>query len=159
MVISLLLKYPRLRGVVFDLPAVVDGARRASAMAGVAERCDTIGGSMFERVPPGADLYLMSSVIHDWADADVTKALERIRDAMTDRARLLVIDYLLPQPGDESAGAQAQVLNDLSMLVRTGGGGRCEFEIRELFATAGLQVTRVAPLGISRSVVEGMRRP
>jgi orsellinic acid C2-O-methyltransferase len=156
LVISLLLKYPRLRGVVFDLPAVVDGAREACAMAGVADRCDTDGGSMFDRVPPGADLYLMSSIIHDWPDAKVVEVLQKTSDAMTDQARLLVIDHLLPQPGEASADAQAQVLDDLTMLVRTGGRGRRESELRELFTNAGLQVTRVAPLGFARRIVEGM---
>ena len=158
-VITLLLKYPRLRGIVFDLPAVVNGARQACAMAGVADRCDTIGGSMFDRVPPGADLYLMSSIMHDWPDAKVVEVLQKTRAAMTSQARLLVIDHLLPQPGDVSATAQAQVLDDLTMLVRTGGRGRCESELRELFTSAGLEVTRVAPLAFARNIVEGMRQP
>jgi hypothetical protein len=157
LLISLLLKYPSLRGIIFDLPAVVDGARKACALAGVAERCDTIGGSMFERVPPGADLYLMSSIIHDWPDAKVIEVLQKTCDAMTPQARLLVIDHLLPQPGETGADAQAQVLDDLTMLVRTGGRGRRESELRELFPRAGLKVTRVARLPFARSIVEGMR--
>jgi hypothetical protein len=158
LVITLLLKYPQLRGIVFDLPAVIDGARRASVIAGVADRCDTIGGSMFDRLPPGADLYVMSSIIHDWPDAKVVEVLQRTGDAMTGQARLLVIDHLLPEPGDVSANAQAQVLDDLTMLVRTGGRGRRESELRELFTSAGLEVKRVAPLAFARSIVEVMRQ-
>jgi hypothetical protein len=44
------------------------------------------------------------------------------------------------------------------MLVRTGGHGRRESELRELFAGAELQVTSVLPLGFAGSIVEGMRR-
>ncbi len=66
---------------------------------------------------------------------------------MSEQARLLVIDYLLPQPGDESAAAQAQVLDDLNMSVRTGGHGRRASNC-ELFASVGLQVTNVLPLGL-----------
>jgi hypothetical protein len=156
LVIRLLLRYPLLRGVVFDLPVVVGQARKACALAGVADRCDVIGGSMFDGVPPGADVYLMSSIIHDWPDAKAVEVLRKVRDAMTREARLLVVDHLLPQPGEVSVDAQAQVLDDLTMLVRTGGRGRRESEFGELFAAAGLRVTRVAPLGFGRSIVEGM---
>jgi hypothetical protein len=157
LVISLLRKYPLLRGLVFDLPEVVDGARQACVMAGVADRCDTISGSMFDQVPPGADLYLMSSIIHDWPDAKALGILQKTCDAMTGKGRLLIIDHLLPQPGEASADAQAQMLDDLTMLVRTGGHGRTESELRDLLTAAGLQVTRVVPLGFARTMIEGMR--
>jgi hypothetical protein len=67
------------------------------------------------------------------------------------------VDHLQPRPGDESDAAQTQVLDDLNMLVRTGGCARRESELRELFATAELRVTNVAPLGFARSVVKAMR--
>jgi len=126
-----LLKYPPLKGVVFDWPAVVDGAREAAIRAGVKTRCDEIGGDLFEGVPPGADIYRMSSILHDWPDERVIEALPIVRDPMSDHARLLVIDFLLPQPGDESAAAQAQVPDDLNMLVKTGGHDRRASELRE----------------------------
>ncbi len=157
LLINLLVTHPRLRGIVLDLPVVIDGARRAAEAAGVADRLAGVGGSMFEGVPAGADVYLMSSIVHDWADADVVRALRKTREAMSDRARLLILDYLLPQPGDVSAAAQAQQLDDLNMLVRTGGRGRYEGELRDLFSTAGLRVSGVRPLGFARSLVEGMR--
>jgi hypothetical protein len=158
LLISLLTTHPRLRGVVFDLPTVVDGARRAAVMAGVAERLDVIGGSMFERVPPGADVYLMSSILHDWADAEVLTSLRRTRDAMTALSRLLILECFLPQPGDRSAAAQAQQLDDLNMLVRTGGRSRHESELRGLLDKAGLRVSSVRPIGFARSLVEAVRR-
>ena len=145
--------------MVFDMPAVVDGARKACATAGVADRCDMIGGSMFDRVPPGADLYHMSSIIHDWPDARVVELLQKTCAAMSGQARLLVIDHLLPQLGEASADAQAQMLDDLTMLVRTGGRSRCESELRGLFTAAGFEVTRVVSLGFARSLIEGMRMP
>lgn len=157
LIVSLLLRYPELRGIVLDLPSVVDGARAALLEAGVADRCDAIGGSMFERIPSGADVYLMSSIVHDWPDADVITLLRKTCDAMNERARLLVIDFFQPLPGDESAAAQAQVLDDLNMLVRTGGRGRRVSELGDLFSDAGLHVAEVRPLGFARSVVEGRR--
>lgn len=48
-----------LRGVLFDLPDVVARARANLAAAGVVDRCATIGGSFFDAVPSGGDLYLL----------------------------------------------------------------------------------------------------
>jgi hypothetical protein len=107
------------------------GTWDAAIRAGVEERCDDIGGDLFEGVPPGADIYRMSSILHDWPDERVIEALPIVRDPMSDHARLLVIDFLLPQPGDESAAAQAQVPDDLNMLVKTGGHDRRASELRE----------------------------
>jgi len=53
-----------LGGVVFDLPHVVTGAQRAIEAAGLAGRCETAAGDMFESVPVGADAYVMKSIVH-----------------------------------------------------------------------------------------------
>ena len=36
--------------------------------AGLADRCQVVGGNFFESVPAGADAYLMRHIIHDWED-------------------------------------------------------------------------------------------
>src|SRR3954449_3665594 len=58
---TILAASPRTRGTLFDQEHVV---ARAPAL----ERCDVVGGSFFEGVPPGADAYVLKSVIHDWRD-------------------------------------------------------------------------------------------
>jgi hypothetical protein len=103
---------------------------------------------MFDRVPPGADLYLMSSIIHDWPDAKVVEVLQKTCDAMIDQSRLLVIDHLLPHPGEASADAQTQVLDDLTMLVRTGGRGRRESEVRDCSQEPGCRSHELPPCGL-----------
>ena len=37
--------------------------------AGVADRCEVVGGSFFEAVPGGGDAYLLKAILHDWDDA------------------------------------------------------------------------------------------
>lgn len=58
--------------------------------------------------------------LHGRPDERVVKTLDILRAAMIDQGRLLVIDCLQPRPGHESALAQAQVLDDLNMLVPDG---------------------------------------
>src|ERR1700730_1796218 len=45
--------YPEARGVLLDLPSVGAGARERIAAAGLAHRCDVIGGDFFVSVPSG----------------------------------------------------------------------------------------------------------
>ena len=69
---------PKLRGVVFDLPRLAEGARREIAAAGLADRCEFVGGDFFETVPAGADAYMLKHVIHDWDDAKATRILAHV---------------------------------------------------------------------------------
>jgi orsellinic acid C2-O-methyltransferase len=46
---------PALRGILLDLPEVV--ASVAPLEAGVAQRCEVVGGDMLQAVPTGAEVY------------------------------------------------------------------------------------------------------
>jgi hypothetical protein len=80
---SLLKEHPKLRGVLFDLPRVVEGAPAFLAKEGVADRCEVVGGDMFVSVPQGGDVYMLSHVIHDWDDEHSIKILKACRRAMS----------------------------------------------------------------------------
>lgn len=135
---------PRLSGIVYDLPQVIEGTRIALAAAGLEGRCRAEGGSFFERVPAGADGYILSFVLHDWDDERATAILRNVRQAMSPDGRVLVVEGLIPE-GDEPSLSK---LSDLEMLVMTSGGReRTAEEFRELFAAAGLRLTRVVPAG------------
>ena len=62
---------PGLRGVLFDRPEVVEGAKASLASAGVLDRCEVVGGDMFAEIPRGGDAYVFSRVIHDWDDGSL----------------------------------------------------------------------------------------
>lgn len=53
---TILTAKPRLSGVVFELPFVLDGARELLGERGVADRCATIAGDCFESAPEYAEL-------------------------------------------------------------------------------------------------------
>ena len=53
---AILQRYPSVRGVLYDLPHVVERARPRLEAAGVAQRCQTVGGDFFTAVPPGGEL-------------------------------------------------------------------------------------------------------
>jgi hypothetical protein len=68
LLIGILQAHPHLQGIVFDQPRSAEAARSQIAAAGLADRCEAIGGNFFESVPPGCDAYLLKHVIHDWND-------------------------------------------------------------------------------------------
>src|SRR5262249_44566007 len=61
---------PAARGVLVDLPHVIETARAVVAERGVADRCELVGRSFFDTVPAGGDAYVLKWIIHDWDDAD-----------------------------------------------------------------------------------------
>jgi hypothetical protein len=52
---SVLQRYPKLHGHLFDLGHVVGRARESLKAYGIGDRCSVIEGSFFESVPSGAD--------------------------------------------------------------------------------------------------------
>ena len=153
----LLAACPALRGVVFDLPAVIEGARESLREAGFAERCEAVAGDFRETVPPGGDAYLLSWVLHDWDDATTLQILGNCRAAMAQGSRLLVVEMVVPEPGQPNAAAFARLVRqtDLEMLAVVGGRERTAAEYEALLAESGFTLDRIVPLeGMPWSVIE-----
>jgi len=144
-------RYPAMRGLLFDQPHVVERARPVLEAAGVSGRCTVEGGDFFEAAPRGADAYMLGHIIHDWDDAKAGRILDNLRRAMPAGAKLLLVEYVLPEGDGQAFGK----LRDLHMMVMLGGLERTEAEYRRLFAGHGFRLTRVVPTAGDISVVEG----
>jgi SAM-dependent methyltransferase len=146
------------RGVLFELPHVADGGRKAIAELGLAERCQVVAGDFFESVPAGGDAYVLKSVIHDWDNPRSTKILQNCHRAMAPDGKLLLVELVLPARVDQSPRAQIGTGSDVNMLVNIGGRERTDAEFGDLFAAAGFRLTRIEPIaGSLSSVLEGVR--
>lgn len=146
-------RYPRMKGILFDVESVVEGAREAIRARKLEGRCRAEAGDFFERVPEGGDAYFMQHIIHDWDDEPALKILRNCRGALEGRrnGRLLVVDCVLPESG---AGPNIAHMLDLEMLLMPGGRERTETEFRELFGKAGFEIARIAPTKAPESVIE-----
>ncbi|MFJ3515898.1 methyltransferase [Streptomyces sp. NPDC090131] len=144
---------PDVRGVLYDQPDVVVGAKETFRGLGVDDRAETVGGDFFDSVPAGGDAYLLSNVIHDWDDANSLKILANCRAALGEGGRVLLVEAVMPERTEPSPTVS---LMDLNMLVLCGGRQRTEAEFAELFAAAGLRLTRIVRAGL-HSVVEAVR--
>jgi ubiquinone/menaquinone biosynthesis C-methylase UbiE len=147
MLVAILRAHPEMRGILFDLAQGLAGARERLASAGVADRITLAEGTFFEVVPSGADLYLLKFIIHDWDDDRSLAILQTCRRAMNDSARLVILERKLPERVENPDEALSPLMGDVHMMVILGGKERTADEYRDLFARAGLRMTRVVPTG------------
>jgi SAM-dependent methyltransferase len=147
-------RHPGARGVLFDLPDVVERARQVVADRGVSNRLRFVGGDFFQSVPPSGDAYLLRHVIHDWEDGDAVAILRNCREAMQSGGRVLVVETVIPSGNGPCFGKWL----DLMMLV-VGGRERIREQYDSLFSAAGLRLARVVPTAHEVSILEGVEAP
>ncbi|NGX47086.1 MAG: Multifunctional cyclase-dehydratase-3-O-methyl transferase TcmN, partial [Chlamydiae bacterium] len=90
---ELLQKYPRMRGLLFELPEVISEAK--PHLKNFGQRCGMIAGDFFKNIPPDGDAYLLKSVIHDWDDDNAVKILRKCHSTMQRNAKLLIVEPLI----------------------------------------------------------------
>jgi SAM-dependent methyltransferase len=153
LIASILKANPQMRGVLFDAPPVIEGARRRIRDEGIAERCEAVAGDFFESVPRGGDSYIVKWIIHDWDDERSISILKNCHRAMAENGRLLLVEAVVPH------GSQPHFSKymDLNMLVMTGGRERTEDEYRALLKASGFRLTRIIPTESPMSIIEGER--
>jgi hypothetical protein len=150
MLAHILARHPQPRGVLFDLPHVVTEAPTLLRARGVESRVSIEQGSFFERVPSGGDAYILSHIIHDWNEDQCATILGNCRKAMKPGARLLIVEFVLPEGNTPHFGK----LLDMVMLALPGGEERTAAEYGKLVAASGLKMTRVVPTASDVSIVE-----
>lgn len=149
----ILTSYPKMRGVLFDMPHAFEGGHRTIAEAGLSDRCEVVSGDFFRSVPAGGDAYILSRVIHDWADEKAVAILKVVRGVMPPRGRLLLFETMIRDGNRLSY----PLLSDLNMVIRTGGCERSEAEYRALYKAAGFKLTRAieTPSPTGMTIIEG----
>jgi hypothetical protein len=132
LLVELVRRHAGLRGIVFDLPETV---RDDDALG---DRCTFVEGSFFDGVPEG-DVYILSTVLHDWPDESAAAILRTIRSACSARGRLLVLDAVVPAGNDPHAAKWL----DLLVLAIARGRERDEAEWRALLEAADFEPVRI----------------
>ncbi|MEJ2085929.1 MAG: methyltransferase, partial [Acidobacteriota bacterium] len=151
---TILTAHPGMAGLLFDRPDAVEGVETRLEEDGLAERCEVVAGDFFASVPAGADAYLLKYIIHDWDDEKSLAILANCRRAMADDARLLVVETVVPPPGEPHFAK----LQDLEMMVVTGSLERTVEEYSCLLEQADLELARVLPTSEPASILEAVPR-
>jgi O-methyltransferase/methyltransferase family protein len=147
-----LARYPAMYGILFDQPHVVSGAAPVLEAAGVADRCDVMGGSFFETVPAGGDAYILKAILHDWKDEPCLQILRTCRQAMAPGTALLVIERELGRPNEHPDAK----FSDLNMLVGPMGQERTHAEYVALLTASGFKFEAVTPSAVGTNIISAV---
>jgi hypothetical protein len=138
---EILSRSPESQGLIFDRDDVVRSLGPGELLGG---RIRATSGSFLEHVPPGADLYMLVRVLHDWSDQDCVRILQRCREAMAPNALLLICDQILDP--DPSRAPPTGYLVDTQMMAMFGSAReRTEAEFAALLAKSGFALRRLVP--------------
>ncbi|MGB2666566.1 MAG: methyltransferase [Candidatus Acidiferrum sp.] len=150
---SVLKAHPETRGVLADVPHVLERAQQRGILAGelqarsAMQPCD-----FFREVPSGCRAYMMKNVIHDWDDEHAEKILTNCRRAVPKDGALLLVEWTLHEGNLHAAGK----LLDVIMLVMTGGKERTAEEYSQLLARSGFRLNQVVLTSSDMSIIEAL---
>jgi hypothetical protein len=148
---AVLERYPKMKGILFDLGHVGERAKKNLKAAGLADRCTVVEGSFFETIPAGADAYLFRHIIHDWTDEQCAQILGHCRKVIPANGKLLIVDCVVPA-GNTSCPSKDM---DMVMLTFPGGQERTEAQFRSLLKASGFELKSITPTTTMIHVVEG----
>ncbi len=149
-------RFPHLRAINFDLPAVKPHTEEYVAAHELSDRIAAVEGDMFaDELPKGADVVHLSWILHDWDDERCARLLASCFEALPSGGTILLGEALV----DEAGGSPAPALMSLNMLVATDGGReRTAAQYRLLLEGAGFVDVRTKKLEGMRDLVTA-RKP
>ncbi|KAH7382516.1 O-methyltransferase-domain-containing protein [Phaeosphaeria sp. MPI-PUGE-AT-0046c] len=140
--------FPRLTFTVEDLPEVVAAGRSALANLAdddIATRIRFVEHDFFAPrhttdKDPSPDIYLLRKILHDWPTARAREILQQLASTISassnKRARLIIMDTILPPPGALGRVQEARLrVRDLTMVECFNSKERELVEWEELFAS------------------------
>jgi|SRR5579871_3446635 len=142
--------YPALRGVVFDLPRVIDVAREHVVQSPARDRIELIPGDFFRDELPEADLFAVARILHDWSDEKIGALLEKIYRRLPPGGGLLIGERLIRE---DRTGPLSAFMQSLNMLVCTEGKERTLGEYRALLVAVGFREVEGCVTGVPLDAV------
>jgi hypothetical protein len=139
---------PAARGVLFELPEVIEQAHAAPH-----ERIDYVGGDFFRDDIPPCDLYVMMMVLHDWSDDQSIAILQNIARTAPAGAHLLLVEAVI----DETRLEGFAVDLDVEMLTFAFGRERTADQWRTVVEKGGFRLTSTRALNGMTGLVEAMK--
>ena len=137
--------------VVFDLKNAEIFSNEYIRAKNLTDRAKFVSGDFFESVPEG-DLHILKVVIHDWDDEHAIKILKNCRKSISTSGKLVIIDKMIRNYHLKHISAS---LNDINMLVTTGGKERTEEEFGNMLELSGFKLSRVIHNSFVFSIIEG----
>lgn len=140
--------FPRIRGINFDLPHVIDVAPKYDGVEHVA-------GDMFTSVPK-ADAAIIKWVLHDWGDEECIQILKNCREAIPKENGKVIIVEAVIEEGKEGKHKYKDVglMLDMVMMAHTNiGKERTLKEWEYVIKMAGFKAFIVKSINAVQSVI------
>jgi hypothetical protein len=97
--IALAQRFPSIRCIVQDRPEVIAKGKMAVPQ-NVSSRVSFMAHDFFTEQPiTGAEVYYFRWILHDWSDKYAIRILRALIPALKPEARIVVSEYILPDPG------------------------------------------------------------
>lgn len=155
--IAWLQRHPALRAIVWDRPEVLKVAREMADSHGVSDRLECRPGDMFrDPIPEGADVVLLSNVLHDWDVPECRTLVQRCAGALPEGGQLLIHDVFL---NDALDGPLPIALYSAALFRLTEGRAYSAAEYRGWMTEAGLEPGPVTTTLIHCGVLPGRKGP
>lgn len=154
MSVAVLQRYPHLRARIVERPSACPIAEEAIRLHGLAARIDVQPGDMFQRLPEGADVLLLSGTLHNWGPAQALAILRQCHRALPVGGTLLINEQVLEE---EKSRSPLGPLCSLNMMVLMGGREYSLSEYRTMLETAGFILKEVRPTGGIRQILVAER--
>ena len=143
---AILAANPSATGTLFDLPAVIDEAKDASANT----RLQFAAGDFFSTPVPTADATILMEVLHDWDDEHCARILSAVRRAMPATGTLLVVEIEMP----EGPGPDWPKLLDVVMLALFAARQRTNSECVRLLEDNGFKIAGQVSTPAGMTIIE-----
>ncbi|MFB4300571.1 methyltransferase [Actinomadura sp. NTSP31] len=143
---------PRLRAVVFDLPAIRPLAEETAHAHGLADRLEFAGGDFFTDELPAGDCLAFGYILSDWDDETCVELLAKAHRACTAPGRVLIMDRLF---ADDRTGPPATAAMNLVMHLEMAGRHRTAAEFAALLERAGFTDCEVRRSGGEKHLIVG----
>lgn len=142
----ILLKFPSIKGINFDLPHVTSNAPYYPGI-------EHVGGNMFESIPQG-DAIIAKRICHNWSYQKCLHLFQNCYKALPKTGKVIVIDLIMPEEAETSLTGKYVSQVDNNMLAIHGGKERTEKEFEALSRASGFSNFHIAYCVYGTSVME-----
>ncbi|PIN25557.1 Hydroxyindole-O-methyltransferase [Handroanthus impetiginosus] len=140
-------KYPTIKGINFDIPAVIENT---ATYPGI----EQVAGDMFITIPKGDALFL-KWILHSWDDEHCIRILKNCYEAIPDHGKVMLVELVVPEVPESRGDVRSKLQFDMIMMnMNPGGKRRTKREFKTLGEAAGFSSIKVECCVYSFSLVE-----
>jgi len=132
---------PVTKGILFEQPSIIQNID-PRLFSDFAERIELTAGDFFndKTIPKNGDIYVICRTLLNWSNEDVIRILNNCRKAMSPGAKLIIIDFIIPN--HNHLRYQRAVLNDISLFTILNSAIRTKEEWEHIISKTTLKIVR-----------------